>query len=100
MQVVLITFILAIFAALLFLNIYFRVKVFKAYKVLVMNRVDFKPTDIFNKKKLADEVVPKYPQYETEIWNFANNIRNSVRIASLLIVLITAFAAVLMFVKE
>lgn len=89
--------ILAIFAALLFLNIYFRVKVFKVYKRLVQNRVDFKPIHFLNKERLEAEILPKYPEHKADILTFMSHIRFSVSLASVLIALSTAFCAVLMF---
>ncbi|MEZ4982255.1 MAG: hypothetical protein R2769_11850 [Saprospiraceae bacterium] len=47
----LITIVIGLFVAMLFVNVYFRVKVLKTYKVLVKNRVEFGAAHIFNKKK-------------------------------------------------
>jgi hypothetical protein len=89
--------ILAIFAALLFLNIYFRVKVFKVYKRLVQNRVDFKPVHFVSKERLEAEILPKYPEHKADILIFISHIRFSVSLASVLVALSTAFCAILMF---
>ncbi|HMP29944.1 MAG TPA: hypothetical protein PKD85_10100 [Saprospiraceae bacterium] len=76
------------FVMMLFFNIYFRVKVFKYYKVLVQNRVQIEIKDLLNIQKIKSEVVPRYPKFEKEILAFVNNIRNSVYIAMGLIVVI------------
>ena len=84
---------------MLFVNVYFRVKVLKAYKVLVQNEVEFKPVHVFNKKKMEEEVLPKYPNFKKEITDFCTHIRYSIKMATVLIILITAFGAVLMYYR-
>ncbi|HOY13422.1 MAG TPA: hypothetical protein PLY70_09790 [Saprospiraceae bacterium] len=76
------------FLGLLFINIYFRVKVFKYYKVLVDNRVDIEVKDLLDIEKIKNVVVPKYPHLETEILAFVTNIRRSVILAFVLLILI------------
>ena len=97
---VLMFLIIGLFLAILFLNVYFRVKVLKVYRKLVQNRVEFKATDIFNKKKLEEEVLPKYPQFKDDIVTFANHIKFSVWCGSVLILLITAFSICLMYLRD
>ncbi len=99
MFILLISAIIGLFVAMLFVNIYFRVKVLKAYKVLVQNRVEFKAVHVFNKKRMAEEILPKYPTLKKEITDFANHIRYSIKMATVLIILITAFGAVLMYYR-
>lgn len=100
MSTLLITIIISLFVAVLFVNIYFRVKVLKTYKKLVKNRVDFGTTHFFDKEKLESEVLTKYPEHREDILTFVNNIRFSMKCASILIVLITAFGAVLMWYRH
>ena len=88
------------FCGILFLNVYFRVKVLKLYKKLVQNRVEFKPVHFLNKERLEEEILPKYPEHKEDILTFISHIRFSVSLASVLITLITAFAAVLMFMRD
>ena len=97
---ILIFLIIGIFIALLFLNIYFRVKVLKMYKVLVQNKVEFDSSHIFNAKKLNAEILPKYPDFSVscqrkEILSFIGHIRKSVSIAVVLVVLITIMGFIL-----
>jgi hypothetical protein len=99
MKILLISIVIGLFAAMLFLNIYFRVKVFKAYKALVQNKIEFDAVHIFSKKRLESEILPKYPKYNKEINTFVDNIRYSMRMASVLIALITAFGAILMYFR-
>lgn len=87
--------IIGIFVALLFLNIYFRVKVFKVYKTLVQNKVEFDSSHIFNQSKLETEILPKYPQFKSDILTFIGHIKNSISIAVILVVLITIMGVIL-----
>jgi hypothetical protein len=87
--------IIGIFVALLFLNIYFRLKVLKVYKVLVQNNVQFDSSHIFNSKKMKDEVHPKYPQFVSEIESFTSHIKKSIRIAVVLVALIALMGFIL-----
>lgn len=89
----------ALFLALLFLNLYFRVKVFKSYKILVQNRIEFGASHIFSREKMEQEILPKYPQHRAAIVEFVNHLRYSIRMASVLLVLITVFGGVLMYFR-
>lgn len=84
---------------MLFLNVYFRAKVLKSYKVLVQNRVEFETKHLLNPQKMKEEVLPKYPEFRDEIETFSNHIRYSLKMATVLIVLITLFGAVLMYFR-
>jgi uncharacterized membrane protein len=88
--------IIGLFVAMLFVNIYFRVKVLKAYKLLVQNEVQFEAMHVFSDKKLQSEVIPKYPHLEKEIMTFANHLRYSIKMATVLLALITLFGGLLM----
>ena len=99
MYLFLITVIIGLFIAILFLNIYFRVKVLKVYKRLVQAEVQFDAKDVFNMQYVENEVIPKYPMHANDIRVFMNHIRYSVRMASVLIALITLFGAVLMYYR-
>ena len=55
MLAILMSVVVGLFIAMLFLNIYFRVKVFKVYKVLVQNRVEFSAKHVFSKEKMEAE---------------------------------------------
>ncbi len=84
---------------MLFINVYFRAKVLKTYKRLVQNRVEFGAAHLFNRKKMEAEVLPKYPHMRQDILDFSNHIQYSIRMASVLIALITLFGAVLMYFR-
>lgn len=99
MYILLIAIIIGLFVAMLFVNIYFRAKVLKVYGVLVRNRVQFGAVHIFSRQKLEEEVLPKYPQFKSEIETFIRHMRYSIQMATVLIFLITAFGAVLMYFR-
>ena len=99
MYIFLLSLVWGLFAAMLFLNLYFRMKVMKSYGVLVRNKVQFDASHIFNQEKLAKEILPKYPAYRTEIETFVKHIHFSIKMATVLTTLITAFAAILMYYK-
>ncbi len=94
---VLMFFIIGLFIAMLFVNVYFRAKVLKTYGRLVKNRVEFNASQVFNRKKLEAEVLPKYPSQRQDILDFSNHMQYSIKMASVLIALITLMGAVLMY---
>lgn len=90
-------FIVGLFIAMLFVNVYFRAKVLKTYGRLVKNRVEFGAAHIFNRKKMEEEILPKYPNQRQDILDFSNHMQYSIKMASVLIALITAMGALLMY---
>ncbi len=56
MYILLVSIVIGLFVAMLFLNLYFRAKVLKVYGVLVRNRVQFGAAHVFNRKKLEEEL--------------------------------------------
>jgi ABC-type glycerol-3-phosphate transport system permease component len=97
MNIVLMSFLIGLAAALLFINIFFRVKVFKVYRNLVDNRVEFKAGHIFNKERMENEIIPKYPGMQTEINAFVKYIRMSLTVSAILVILTTILGAILMY---
>lgn len=100
MYIILVSLVIALFVAMLVVNVYFRVKVLKYYKILVKNRVEFKTKDIFSKEVREKEIYPRYPKFKDEIDAFARHIRYSVNMAIVLIFLITLFGAILMYFRD
>lgn len=88
----------AAFLGLLGLNIYFRARVLKAYRLLVRARVEFDATDMLSKEKI-EQIVADHPDHEQAIRDFTGGIRRSMSLASALIVLITALGATLMWYR-
>ena len=100
MYALLTAIIIGLFVAMLFLNLYFRAKVLKVYGVLVRNKVEFGAVHIFNRQRLEAEILPRYPKFRSEIETFIRHMRYSIQMASVLIFLITAFGAVLMYFRD
>jgi len=84
-----------LFVGLFILQFYFRVRVVKVYQRLVQNRVQFDSSHIFNSKKMEAEILPRYPQHKEDILNFVKEMRHSLTIASIFLVLIFAAAVIL-----
>ncbi len=99
MYLLLISIVIGLFVAMLFLNVYFRVRVLKTYRQLVNNRVEFKPVHVFNREKMETEIIPQYPHMAQEIRTFTSHLRYSIRMATVLIALITLFGAILMYYR-
>lgn len=100
MFVLLISIVIGLFIAMLFVNVYFRVRVLKTYKILVQNEVEFGASHIFNRQKMEEEIFPRYPQFKQEIETFVSHMRYSIRMATVLIALITLFGAILMYYRN
>ncbi|MBP6185516.1 MAG: hypothetical protein KA479_11290 [Saprospiraceae bacterium] len=98
MYAVLVSLVIGLFVAMLFLQIYFRVRVMKVYKSLVQHRIQFGALEVFNKEKL-NAIRLKYPKQADDIQAFSDYLKYSIRMASVLIVLITAFGAILMYFR-
>lgn len=99
MEGFLIFLVIGLFAAMLFLNIYFRVKVLKSYRVLVQNKIDFGAAHVFNENKMREEIISRYPEHESSLLDFSRHLRYSIRMATVLIVLITLFGGILMYYR-
>lgn len=99
MYIFLISLVWGIFAAMLFLNIYIRIKAFKYYRKLVNARVEFGASHILNQKKMESEIYPLYPNNVADIEAFTGHIRKSIRMATVLIALITIFGGILMYYR-
>lgn len=99
MFVLLISLVIGLFVAMLFLNVYFRVRVLKVYKILVQNEVQFGAKHIFNKEKMQTDILPKYPAQKDNIELFVRHLQYSIRMATVLIALITLFGAILMYYR-
>lgn len=100
MRTLLITIVCILFVAMLGVNLYFRAKVLRAYRVLVQNRVDFTPGQIFSKLRVEDEIIPQYPDSADAIRDFSGYLQLSIKMTTVLMALITAFGAILMWYRH
>jgi len=83
---------------MLFVNVYFRAQVIKAYKKLQRGQVEFDGTDMLTQARI-EELVARYPAQEEAIRQFTGGIRRTMSLASALIVLITLLGGVLMWYR-
>ncbi|WP_232826538.1 hypothetical protein [Lewinella sp. IMCC34183] len=100
MFVLLVTIVIVLFLAMLFVNLYFRAKVLRAYRDLVRTDVDFSAAQILSERRMEEEVVSAYPLHAAAIRAFGNNLRRSIRMATVLLVLITLFGGILMWYRN
>lgn len=84
-------------AAFLCLHFYLRITVFKAYRVLSENQVVFDSKHLFSKKRMREEIVPKYPRFEKEINKFQKNFHFSLLLGTILLVVIMILGTYLLF---
>jgi hypothetical protein len=91
-----ISLVLGLFVALLFVNFYFRWKVIKVYHYLTDHKVEFNAEHIFNRRRLKEEILPRYPESQQQIISFVNYIHFSIKMASALLFLVTVFGLILM----
>jgi hypothetical protein len=100
MEIMMLVILGGLFLAMLFLNVYFRVKVLAAYKVLVQNRIEFDFSHVFNSEKMRQEVLEKYPEHTQEIQTFIGYMRRSIHMATVLMLIITLIGGVFMYFRE
>lgn len=100
MYLLLVTLVIGLFVASLFLNLYFRMRVFKVYRRLVDARVEFETAHVLNPSRMEKEILPKYPAHAEDIRTFTSNIRYSIKMASVMVALITLFGAILMWYRH
>ncbi len=82
MRLLLITIVCTLFVAMLAVNLYFRAKVLRAYRVLLQNDVDFTPVQIFSKLRVEDEIILMYPNSAEAIRNFSAYLQLSINITT------------------
>lgn len=87
--------IIGLFIVLLFLNLYFRSKVLKVYKELYHRKIQFDSRHILSRAAMEAEIVPRYPESADLIRTFASHIRYSIRIAIVLVLLISIVSVLL-----
>jgi hypothetical protein len=95
----LVTICIACFFGILISLIYMRIRVFRAYSILMKNRIEFGTNHIFNKQKLEAEILPRYPEHKETILRFVNGIRHSATYAFVLTTIATICVAILMFMS-
>jgi hypothetical protein len=88
--------VIALFVTMLFINVYFRVKVIKHFRNITRAGVEFGAKHVFNQTKLESEVIPHYPESADDILAFAKHLRMAMKLATILFVLICLIGWILM----
>ena len=100
MYLTLFSIIVALFVAMLAVNLYFRAKVLRAYRILVQTEVDFTAAQILNPRRVEEEIVPAFPAEAEAIRDFSGYLLRSIRMATVLLFLITCFGGLLMWYRS
>ena len=100
MYKILITTIIVLFAIMLFFNLYLRIKAMKLLKKLRQQNIPINIKDLFNTEKIEKTVIPKYPNSAEDIRALSKHFRYSIKMGTVLLALITAFGAVLMWYRN
>lgn len=87
--------IIILFVGLFIIQFYFRIRVVKVYQRLSRNKVEFDASHIFNNKKMENEVFPRYPQHVDDIKKFVREMKVSLQIATIFILLIFVAAYII-----
>jgi hypothetical protein len=66
---------------------------------LVEEHIEFEAAHIFNKKRLNDEILSRYPQSREDILTFVSHIRFSISMGTILLILILLFGGILMLYR-
>lgn len=69
-------------------NIFLRFKVFRVYNRLARNKVNFTPKQMMDPNLLEAEVIPRYPNHADDIRSFSRNIRISIWIGIVMLIII------------
>jgi hypothetical protein len=88
--------IVAAFIAMLAVNVLYRVKILKLYKYMVQNNIEFNSSHFFSSSKMEEEVLSRYPKHREKIVQFVHLIKQSITLASGLILIILIFGYILM----
>jgi len=85
----------ALFLGFFLLNVYFRLRIFKHYRTLMKNRVEFGTAEIFSDKRM-EAVISRHPQLKEQITKFCLNMRLTMWMATVFVILIIIFGFVLL----
>jgi hypothetical protein len=89
-----------LFCCLLAANFYFRWQVVKVYRRLSSGEVGIRSEHVFDKQKLEEDILSKYPHLRDDVLTYVRNIRLSMKVNTTLIVLISLLAAAIMYYKK
>jgi hypothetical protein len=76
-----------LFAGFFALNVYFRLRIFRHYRVLIDNRVEFGTAEIFSEAKM-EKVIARHPDLKDAITKFCRNMRFTMWMATVFVILV------------
>jgi hypothetical protein len=83
-----------LFAGFFILNMYFRIKVFRHYRILMTNKIEFGTAEIFSDVRMQ-AVIDKHPQQKDAIRRFCMNMRFTMWMATVFVILVIILGFVL-----
>lgn len=92
--------IIILFACLLIVNVYFRLKVIKAFRNLRDLKIQPDSSALFNKNKFQSFLKTIPVQHQSMVQQFSDNLRYSISMAVALVILIAIFGGVLMYYRN
>jgi hypothetical protein len=95
----LITITIVVFALLLLINVFFRIKTFRTFKKLADLGISFGKAHLFDKDKLNQEIISKYPNHRKLILSHVNSMKLSLRLSTLCMAVLTICGGVLMYYR-
>ena len=88
--------IIALFVSMLILNLYFRLKVMRAYRDMVKAGIEIRARDLLNSQTLETQIIPANKEHEKEIRTFVKHLKNGFKMTSVLLGLVVLFGYILM----
>ena len=87
---VLLIIVIALAITFLFFNLFSRQRLLRSFKHLQKGNVEFEIRHIFNKELREKEVHPRYPEQHEQIETFCRQIRESLKYAGLIFLVLAA----------
>ena len=89
------TILAVLFAGFFALNVYFRLRIFKHYRVLIQHRIEFGTAEIFSDEKMRG-VIARHPMQRDAITKFCMNMRLTMWMATVFVILVIILGFVLL----
>lgn len=76
--------------AMIFVNIYFRLKVIRIYKALIQSGISVSPGQLLSRTKMENELISKYPRHRELLLDLRKQIIRSLALAATLWLVVLA----------
>ena len=100
MENTLIAITIVTFAALLFFNIYFRIRSFRTFKKLADKNIYFTRQHVFDSQRLEQDILRKHPENRDLILSHVKSMKTSMLISTMCVVVLTLCGAILMYYRK